>query len=638
MSGGLLLAAAPAALAAPEVDLTQFSKTVSGVAPTGVTGVTVNLLRNGVTGPTGSAVRGQVDTFNAPVATGVTGTWSGAFTSHAFSGPNDQVEVNYLPAPSGSPAQLTIGDGNFLSTASAQDPSTGNRTAELLRFPTEQIDNGFFMTADGKTIFCNNGFFGNLCSGFSATVGSGSPQTAPPGSNSVTFPTGVTGSNGNVTVKMKDAAFDGTIVTVTAPGPLLSVQQPGTTGPYGIHPNPIPLFGQPTCSAYLVLSEVVCTNLTPGTYTLTDGSASPITLTVPAATLAPSVPVFVPREAGATVPGLAGGQQVVLSQGGVKLTTLTVDGLKVASATPLGDLLNGANTTVSGSCSTGLFLADSVPDLCTGATIPTPNSLGFSSKTVFGQLDDTSLGSTIVQLPSVPFSTPTSNESVITPFIVTALARYTDPLAQLAADNTPFPPVGPPPVVPSTASADPVLFQYAPLGGTTFTTLGNVNVAGGLALPSTVPSGAYNGRFIEADTGGNLYSFDTAFYVQGASAVNTPPVTGPPAPSCKASGKGFKIKVQLARIDAKKKAKHKKKKKSANKTVTISCTSTVSGGRVAVWLSRANKVIADGSGVVSKGKVSIKLTAKFVKGTYQLIEVIDSAGKTTEAAHTVTLK
>ena len=92
MSGVLLCVGASAAFAAgPSVSVTQFSKTVSGVAPAGVTSVTVDLLRNNVN-TSGAVVRNQVDTFTATVSSGA---WSGSFATHAFSGSGDQVEVNY---------------------------------------------------------------------------------------------------------------------------------------------------------------------------------------------------------------------------------------------------------------------------------------------------------------------------------------------------------------------------------------------------------------------------------------------------------------------------------------------------------------------------------------------------------------
>jgi hypothetical protein len=644
LSGVLICVAASSAFAAaPSVSVTQFSKTVSGVAPAGVTSVTVDLLRNNVN-TSGATVRNQVDTFTAPVSSGA---WTGSFATHTFSGPNDQVEVNYTGG-SVTPNPVTIGAGSFLPSASAVNETTGVQTASIVFLNWSNIDGGFFISFDGKTLSCLDS---SVCGGgFSASVNGGAAQTSATGAP-LTFSTPVK-STDSVAITLTRGDGFGTSVTATFKAPQLSVEalpQTGATGTYGIVPGSIPNTGLPGCSAYLVLNEVVCSNLVPGTYSVTDASNTQ-TVTVPAATPTGNTSgshlqgMFIPSNLGVTIAGLAAGQTVTVTPTGstTPVTTLTVQKLTVGSATPLGDLLNGANTSVVGGCSAGLFFNDSGPDLC-GATgvIGSPNNLAFAGSP-YSEQDDTSNGSTNVLIPAIPFASfaPHHGDSIMTPYTVVAFPRYTDPLTAAAADNQVPPSVGQTPVVPSVGSVDPVTFSFAPIGTTTFTSLGNVNTPAGLTLPGALAKGAYDGRFTTQDAAGDFSSFDVQFYVQGPSSAPAPAV-----PTCTSAAKSTKVQfvrnvasVAKAKPKKHKKAKkhHKKKKKKA-KTVTasVSCSSTSAGTRVLLTVSKGATVVATGTGTIASTSTTIKIKG-LKKGSYGLQEIYYySNGQSSEAGHTL---
>jgi len=625
---GLALAIAPLA-SADIVNLTRFSKTVSGTAPTGTTMVTVYLLRNTETA-TGTVVRQAVDGFN--VAPNGSLAWSGAFVNHAFSTDSDQVEVDYTGAT--SPTQVTIGGGEFLSTASTAP-------AEEIDLPADDIDGNCAVESTGADMYCDLG-------SFTATV-NGTAAPAPVG-NYVTFTTPVTNAS-TVLVTETDTGSLGTTVNLTDSAPLLTPLPTGVTGPV------ISYMSEPSCGAFESTNEVVCQNLTPGSYTLNQvrGGSSVFsgTVTVPAQASANST---MPSYGAAALPSLAGGDQIILSSGTHVLTTLTVRPLTIASATPLGDLLNGSDTTITGTCSPSEFFTD-FDDLCSSAgAIPSPNHLDGEDLSLYdtysdpigqtlGQFDDTSSGETQVNMPEIPYDlyAPEYGEGVHTPFFVYALSRYDDPTAIAGAVNSYTPTIGEQPVLPSTASSSPVVFQYAQLGSPTFTTLGNVNVAGGIALPALTP-GIYDDRYVVTDPHGNTSYYDGTFDYEGNAAAGTPgpagaagtaPV-GPAAPSCRATANHRrKATIHSTRSVA----TAAKAKRAAVIRVTLICTASTNNARVAFWLQRGSSdVVADGSGVVRNHKVRVNLSARFKNGNYLLYEVIDSKGLATEAKHTLVLK
>jgi hypothetical protein len=534
------------------------------------------------------------------------------------------VEVNYTPTPNettpsiASPGQLTIGGGSFLPSAD-QTNTSGDVTAESVDISSDVADS-VWISHDGKTIACEG------CSGFQASVAGGPAQSAV--GDTLTFATPVTaGQPVQVTIPDPFAA-ENTQLNVSVPGPQMSlVEQPLPTAPADTAPEEYVITGLPSCDAYLVIDEVVCHNVTPGSYTLSDGSQT-TPITVPAAIVMPPKngdalqSLFVPSEAGAVVPGLAGGQTVTLSQNDHVVTRLTVDPLRLASNQPLGDLLNGANAITTGTCNPGVFIQDGTdnPDLCTLAgALPAVNNLT-GLATSLTQNDESSPGSTAVMLPQFALQQPANGASVFTPFSVSAQLRYTDPLAQAAQENTPAPELGARPVIPSTSSNDKAVFSYAPLGTGKFRTLGNANVAGGVQLPPTLRIGAYDGRWTVTDAAGDSYTRDIMFYNQGATSGTLA------APKCTvAVNRGGHATIARG-----------KGRSSKGRIATFRCTAQT-GAHIALWIERGTTVVGDGSGTARHGRATITISGGLKSGVYQLIEVINLNGQSGQTNRTLKL-
>jgi hypothetical protein len=655
------------------VCVTEHSPTVSGIAPPGVTGVTVSLLRDGTSSSDGVQTN-TVASFTPAFGSGQ--SWSGSFGGHSYSGGNDLVEIQYS---GGNPRYTTVYVGNgtppattynaagqatsvylSLDVYSVEHPiqaySDAGGSAQIVPFPSATsptsdtvvanfgVDslslNGASPQARARVCYGISCYYDARRFNFGTLISAGNALQATTSASYYDPSTSTTGGS----------AF-GTTVTLRGPKEVVETISDPSNSPTGTTQT-LFFVPQTSCSAYLVLNEVTCTGLFPGAYTVSNGPAS-ATLTVPA-TFAwgdqqPNGPerLYLPKAGwteGASLSGLAAGQTVTLSQAGTTLDTLTVQPLKIAATTPLGDLLNGANTTVSGSCAPGVWFVTG--DLCTsGGGVPSPNGLGTRFNTGGGYqwltLDEASAGNTDVLLPQAASSSPADKSSTFVPYQVSAVELFNDPLTNInVGGNVPTLPRQPAPRPVSTSSTDAVTFAYAPVGSSSFTTLGNVNVAGGLTLPASLPSGRYDGQWTVTDANGDSYSWNTTFDNQGVT--QTP---GPAAPTCTASGKGITATVAPALRRAISDAKKKKKKKGTGTsttasatTVTFSCASSVPGANIALWLEQAGKVVADGAGTVKGGKATVTVSGSLKTGTYQLVEVIDANGRSTEAAATVSLK
>jgi hypothetical protein len=625
-----VLGLAPVA-AADTVNLSEFGATVGGTADPGVTGVTVSLLGNTL-GADNRVVRQQLAQFGPVTPDPTTHAWSGTFPSHAFATNRQEVEIVYTGASGLNEApQVTIGNGLFLPTASTPATSTAAGNEEFILSP--KLDGGLSIGSDGKVLFFDAPVVSDeTFTKLSAQVDGGAVQnTAAPGEDFLTFTTPVTNANSVLATAQFTRTFGAsgsTIVNLTGPAGLLSVQtsQEAAQTPPTVDSSHR---GLPVCAAFLVTSEVVCSNLTPGSFPVSFGSFTG-TLNVPSPTWFTDRQNQIPSVAAISVPGLGGGGLFKVMSGTHTLTSLTVQKqLTLQVSSPFGDLLNGSNTTFSGTCVPGIFLNDGT-DLCTpGGAFPSPNDFGFDDP---GQFDETSNGDTEVDLPFTAARAPTNRESIHTPFQVYDMLRYTDHVAQAQADDTrTF--VGPSPVVPSSPSPAKAIFSYAPLGSTSFTTVGDANQAGGVTLPTLTP-GPYVGRFSTQDARGDSSTFDFLFFDQGnATGPAGQSPQGPPAPVCSAKVSGaLKARATIA-------ARRKPRSKAVK--LTFTCRSSSNRARVALWLERGNSIIADSSGVVSRGSARIVITgttSTIKKGTYRLVELIDLNGLATEATRTLSLR
>jgi hypothetical protein len=598
LAGAACLIAAPSAFAIVDtVNLTRFSKTVSGNTPGFAGSVTVDLLRN-VIAADGTVVREQVDTFTAPVDGSF--NWSGSFTKHAFSTGDDQVEVNY----SGTPArmQVTIGGGRFLPSATIAGVS------HKINARADRLDGRFGVASDGTTM--NTGSCG--CNPVTATVNG---VAAPvPVSNKITFSSPV--SNADTILITGSFSSLGTVAKLTDAAPLLTPLPADQTPP--VTRNTL----QPDCDFYLNTTEAVCHQLTPGAYTLAHirgpATLASQTLTVPTRAATSSL---IPSQAASTpFANVAAGDQFRLMAGPRVLTTLTVNPFTVDRLAPFG-LLSDAVVTISGTCTPQIFFPfDSV--LCPGGTIPPNTSLGGANLSLrgsgfnfiggsedLGQLDDTSPGGTEIDMPSVALHIPGDESGVRVPFVVLAFTGYNEPRALVANENN-RPANGPTPTLASTPSNAPVNVSIAPLGSSSFRSLGNANRPGGITVGTLAP-GIYIERFALTDSRGDVNTFEDEFVVEPG------PPAGPTVATC-----GARSSSRHGKITA----------------VHLTCASPNSGARVVVWLQRGSTVVADGVGTVRHGAATITLTGSFKRGTYTLVELVNAGGTASQSTHALKLK
>jgi hypothetical protein len=503
---------------------------------------------------------------------------------------------------------VTIGGGDFL-------PGTIRGVGAA----ANSLDGTFGLSSDGKRL--QN--FGCSCITFSATVNG--TLAPPPVAGVITFGTAAADTD-NVRIEAiyQSGGVPNTAVNLIDSAPLRSPV------PAGAIPPVLTATGEPRCTYYLVTSAAVCVHLTQGIYTLihrrgtsTLGSAL---LTVPGQSAQAGQ---VPTLAAARVPGVAGGDQLQLVLGPRILTTLTVNPLTVNYSLAGKDLENGVFGSVTGTCTPGIYFTDR-EDLCPVGTITMPNNLGDSSVTLFGvsssgqllgQLDDTSAGSTEVDIPEVAFSVPGNRVRVNTPSTAFAIARYNDPLPLADFANS-LPAVGG--LVPvSLPSSAPVQLSIAPVGSTAFRGLGNANQMGGVTIASLAP-GPYVARFSLFDGRGDVSTFESLF-VGDAS-----PPAGPTASRCSVRASGH-TKATLA-------ARKRRKPSSHQVTLTVSCPSRTRGTHIALFLQRGSTIVASGTGVTGRGPARIKLKGKLVSGMYLLIEVLGSGSAATESTRTLTLK
>jgi hypothetical protein len=588
--------------------------------------VTVNLLRNATDG-NGLLVRRVVDTFTA--AASPAGAWSGSFTKHAPSGAHEQIEVN-ASGGTGAPPLVTVGSAPFLPAATA-----GTAHIVDVNFGSA-LDGNISIASDGSTLHIGGGSAPWSVSVDGTVTGPQASDDFPFAANHLTKANAVLASG-----TFTDAS---TTVTFSDWAPLLTP----VAGDDSPAPPPAQVtMPEPECTFYLVTSEIVCRHLTPGSYTVTQvrggSNVASQPLTVPARTPTPARE-FLPSEGSAALSGVAAGDQLKLTSGAHVLSTLSVNPMTIQRNSPFGDINNGANATLTGSCVAGVFFNVGRSDLCVDGTIPATSDAVFSNTSlgsvnavgrVIGQLDDTSAGSTEVDMPSVAYQTPLSQEGIRTPFAAFALARYNEPAAIVAADNARAG-IGQDPRVTSTASVAPVQLSFAPFGSSAFVSIGNANQAGGVVIGTLAP-GPYVDRFALFDSRGDSNTFESSFVAQANPPSPNPP-SGPAATKCTAKSSGG-LKA-IATAAKKGKAKGKKKKKKPNNTTDITLTLSCSGaanGRIAVWLQRGSGIVADASGVVRGGVARITIKGKFPRGTYRLFEVIDVNGQATESTQILTL-
>jgi hypothetical protein len=463
----------------PQVNLTQFSSTITGNTETNQAGVgvQVSLIRTDLSG-------NQITT-SASTTTAADGSWTVTLPSHAVGDDRDEITVDY--SGTGAPAQthqviLTgNGDNPFLEAGWTgwTDLDNGyaltNNPPSLTIGPCFQTGTEAFAingttAAESPTDFCST-------SADTATFPLSGPVTP---ADSVTLST-----NDNRAFQPADAATpnpDGGMVNLTLP-----VGEPDAVSTFAnplgdVTQTPFTPTGFPTCAADLTAQATTCAGLVPGApYSLTDGAQGPIGTADGSGTL--TAPMTLHR-----------GDVVTLKNSAARtLTTLHVANLQVA----INDAQPG--TVASGTCTPDEWLSGPLTSVPTnpeaggpgvalsGAACPTSGDATGMSTSSLAQTDENSQGETLISLPDVADTSPLSGETMFGAF--TALSE-------------------------STGARLPIAVSIAPAaGGAPVFTSPNTDTATGVSVPA-LPTGAYKATWTVTDPNGDTRTLSTRFIEQ----------------------------------------------------------------------------------------------------------------------------
>jgi hypothetical protein len=520
-----MLAVPASALATPTptVNITRYSKAITGNA--GVSGVSVEayLVRGNCDEPSsetcgsmGTPVAGDniVDqTPSSGVVTDGSGNWSTSFPSHAPGDANDTVVVTY--GGTNAPASATYGSFSFtglnfgsvdgIANVSGQSNGGADITVNCPLSPcpistvTGDLNQPPRPGTSTPLSFTENP---GPPESYTATIGS-SPGYNPSDTLTLTI-TVSTDTNGNASN-----------LVYTFQGPI-----PGNST-------------TPTCDADLVTSTVTCSGLiqtftgggTPSpTYDITDVTKGVTMSSVPA-----SFQGGQGATASTTFPGgVSPGDAITLADhltgaNPLFLTTLHVANLRVdlLQFTGGGSVVTGTTST----CTQALWFyvnpmngGGGFPLVCPGpgtgtTTIPQDTEGGIPIPVA--QSDEFSGGTTSVNVPSIMRTVPNDGDS-ISGGVFTAFADA------------------------GMGGADPVALQYAPLSHTpacpdnSCTSVGNANLLAGVGVGSPTPlaQGRYQASWVLTDAHADTSTVLTQFVIQPA---NTGPV-GPVGPAGATNG------------------------------------------------------------------------------------------------------
>jgi hypothetical protein len=552
----------------PQVNLGQYSSTVSGNTENNTSGigVQVNLIRAGADGS-------PVTVAQASTTTAGDGSWSVSLAPHAVGDDRDEIDVVYSGAGAPSPNTQVILTGNG-----------GNPYAEAGWTGWTALDSGVALTNSDP-----------LFSGPSLSIGpcfqTGVLSYTVDGAPGAESPTDFCGTSSDVAETPLSSPVGGSDVVTAAsndnrafqpgdtdnPNPngglvnlRITLGEPDSASPFA----PIMLVptGVPTCSANLALGSVACSGLVPNeSYTLTDGGKSASGSADSSGTLTKALAV-------------AGGDSVVLSSGSRLLTTLHVARLRV-------DIVGDSATVASGTCAPGEYwggpltapptngsAGDPTPvaggSALTGAVCPPSASSAGLPTSSLAQTDELSGGETLTQIADVADTSPMQAETMYGGF--TALAEATD-------------------------GGSPISLSINPAaGGAAVFTASNADTSNGVPVPSLAP-GTYKATWVVGDANGDTRTVTTRFIEQ--SALQGPPgpqgpkgATGPRGPRGPAGPK--------PRVSCKLVGKHHNKIRCK---VTFPRRSAKNGRTVRISVSRGSHLVALGHGRVRDGAVTFGL-------------------------------
>jgi hypothetical protein len=547
----------------PQVNLTQFSGTVSGNTENNHAGVHVTV----------SLVRADTDGNPQTVATGTgttaaDGSWTATLSGgHVVGDDRDEIDVDYSGTGAPTPSHQVILTGNG-----------GNPFNEAGWTGWTALDNGTALTTSHGGLMQIAPCFQTGV--LNATV-AGHAVSPPPGdqvlndtcstqTDVATFPTGsITPTSTGTVSSLDNRAFQDPNLS---PAPNTVGGLVKLTVPTG-EPDSVSLFqtplifqpgGFPTCSADLEAKSVSCQGLVPGaTYTVTDGSSHPSASADDNGTLSASVPV-------------KGGQTVTLSRGGTTLTTLHVANLRVD--------ITGSQTVLSGgSCQPDAYYGAPISDAefsgaagapsaivggpaLTGAICPSSGHAAGLPASPIIQTDEHSQGSTQTEVPDLEDTSPMEAETVYGTFTALAETGFAGPNNTTVPDNST--------VALSIAKSS---------GGSPVFKASNVNKSSGVTVKGLKP-GTYTATWTVKDANGDTRTVTTRFVEQ--SALQGPPGKRGPA--------GPKPRVRCHLV------KHHK----------IKCTVTFpksKKGKLQVRLSRGSRVAALGHAKVNGRTASVTL-------------------------------
>jgi hypothetical protein len=466
----------------PQVNLTQFSSTVTGNvnrSQGGGIGVRVSLVRSDGTGS-------PVVVARASTTTASDGSWSVSLAPHAVGDDRDEIDVDYSGATAPTPNHQVILTGNG-----------GNPFTEAGWTGWFDMDNGSALTTSGgsSSLTLAPCFQSGLLSfSFDGSPGGESPTDfCNTQTDAATVGTALVTPSDRLTATSNDnRAFSAPQGLTPNPlGGLVSLTVPvGEVGSAQLLTSPLaPFFtsgGIASCTADLELQAVLCIGLVPNAnYSVTDG--------------AQNVPVVADTTGTVVTPlRVRGGDSVVLSNGSRTLTTLHVAHLRV-------DIIGNESALAGGSCEpgdwfappvsgftvnpvAGLATSDTNPGVAlTGQVCPgSGDATGLPSDTV-AQTDDRSGGQTETEVPDIQDTSPIEGETMYGRF--TALVE-----TGLAAPGNMS--------IPTDLSTRVALRIVTVSGGRSVFTARNADTPRGVSVPALKP-GSYDAIWTLIDANGD---------------------------------------------------------------------------------------------------------------------------------------
>ena len=455
-------------LTLPPVTLVnQYSGAVSGSGGPASSSVAISLTRGSDTVATGSG------------ASDANGNWSATLAGdHAFGDDRDALGVCF--------------GGSGCPTLSLTFSAFGNPTPGFLgdgQLPL--VDAGelaTLSTSSGVTTATIHSC--SILADLAVTVTGPDAETVPAPSNAsacdttshtISFPLPLAvGSGDRAYLDYATAGLSNGDLTVQSP-----IGQPGAPGPA-------------TCDADLALQAVTCSNLAPGSYTLTHNSTQ-YSESVPVPTNSTPNP-FSFTQAFSPSDALAGGDTLALAVTGAGNPTLVT--LHVAS---MRFDVNGSSFT-GGTCQGGLWFGPGldenglISDFESGTSpveCPLSGSATGLPSAVTSEFDERGGGLTSVTIPAVQATTPVSGQSVSGAFHAFASAEVS-------------PGSG-------VASNAPVTLTLTPAGSSTpaFTSA-NANRAGGASVPALTP-GMYDTAWTVTDPNGDTDTINGTLAIEAAN-------------------------------------------------------------------------------------------------------------------------